>query len=64
MYRKIHEKYFIDNFFKIMNNKFIHIFNHLNNENIPLSEINSQDNNNQDNKKKIIKKVSKMRINL
>ena len=50
MYRKIqNEKYFIDNFVKIMNNKFIHIFNHLNNENIPLPEINSQDNNNQDN---------------
>ena len=59
MYRKIENpNYFIDNFFKIMRNKFIDIYNNLNNENIPIEEIkidnqnniaqdNNQNNNNQ-----------------
>ena len=47
MYRKIENpNYFIDNFFKIMRNKFIDIFNNLNNENIPIEEIKIDNQNN------------------
>ena len=52
MYRKIENpNYFVDNFQKILHNKFIDIYNNLNNENIPIEgiKINNQ-NNTQENK--------------
>ena len=53
IYRKIqNENYFVVNFINIMKNKFIHIFNNLNNENISLTGINNQKNNNQENNQK------------
>ena len=55
MYRKIENKnYFVENFIKIMKNKFIYIYNNLNNKNIPIDDkfINKekQNNNKIDNK--------------
>ena len=47
MYRKIENpNYFVDNFQKILHNKFIDIYNNLNNENIPIEgiKINNQNN--------------------
>ena len=47
MYRKIENPtYFIDNFLKIMRNKFIDIYNNLNNEKIPIEEIEIDNQNN------------------
>ena len=47
MYRKIeNENYFVNNFVKIMNHKFIDIFNNLNNENIPINDIKKENENN------------------
>ena len=52
MYRKIENpNYFVDNFQKILHNKFIDIYNNLNNENIPIEGIKmNNQNNTQENK--------------
>jgi len=47
MYRKMEKPtYFVDNFLKIMRNKFIDIYNNLNNENIPIEEMEIDNQNN------------------
>ena len=62
MYRKIQkEDYFIQNFVTIMKNKFLLIFNHLNNENIQTDDIDNlkeEQEKNEDNKKEKKKDAS------
>ena len=51
MYRKIdNPNYFVNNFHKIMYNKFIDIYNNLNNENIPIEGIQNNQSNTQESK--------------